>query len=149
MIIDCIKSCDKRLPESRKAIEETKKRCKKEEMMKAHFKEFTREEFDKNFLHGLGPVLQGVDYYECAEKCKIPKEMSGRASKTGNELIEMYYERCLMATKNFDHFENRFKVDILAEMKCHVMKKEINLKFLGKMEKELVEKQPLILDLSK
>ena len=67
--------------------------------------------------------------------------MTGRASKIGNDLIEMYYERCLASTKNFDHYEGRFKVDILAEMKCHAMKKEISVMFLEKMTKQLKEKE--------
>ena len=43
--------------------------------------------------------------------------------------------------KNFDHYEGRFKVDILAEMKCHAMKKEISVMFLEKMTKQLKEKE--------
>ena len=118
-----MESCGKQFSESKKSVEELKVKASKENMMKAHFKEFTRAEFDKNYVYGLEPVIKGQDFHECVELCQVPKEMSGRASKIGNDLIYLYHERCLMSTKNFDHFEGRFKVDILAEMKCHVMQK--------------------------
>ena len=98
-IISCIDGCAKQFSEAKKSVDFLREKATKETMMKAHFKEFTREEFDKNYTYGLEPVMKGIEYHDCVELCQVPKEMSGRASKIGNDLIYLYHERCLMATK--------------------------------------------------
>ena len=49
-------------------------------MKKAHFKEFDMNEFDKNFIYGLQPVLDGQSYHHCQDSCGRPKRLSERAS---------------------------------------------------------------------
>jgi hypothetical protein len=57
-----MKDCEKTFAESKKAKDRVSAQTK-EKMMKAHFKEFDEEEFTKNFIFGLQPVLDGDPYH--------------------------------------------------------------------------------------
>jgi len=119
----------------------------KEKMLKTHFKEYDREEFNNQFIFGLQPVLDGQPFHSCMTKCNHPKNVSARASHTGNQLMEQFYDACLAKTKVFNHYNSRYEIDVLAETECHVMKKQISLLFLNKMIKEFKEKHNDIISL--
>ena len=80
---NCVQSCAKQFPEAKKAKELVSAQTK-EKMMKAHFKEYDRAEFDSQFIYGLQPVLDGQPYHSCMTKCYYPKQVSKRASHYGN-----------------------------------------------------------------
>ena len=86
-------------------------------------------------------MIKGYDYHDCVEKCRIPKQVSGRAAKFGADLQQEYFAMCLDKTKTFNHIEHRFEVDPVAELRCHVMRKEINIMFLEKMQKEFTDSE--------
>ena len=105
----------------------------------AKFKDFTREEFDKNYVYGLDPIVDGLEYRECTDTCKIPKDMSGRAARIGNDLIQQYHDNCMRSAKVFNNWERRWEVYQLVEVKCAVLKKKNNIFFLDKMKTQLKE----------
>ena len=79
----CAADCAKRFAESKAMKDRVAAQFDKKNLAKMQFKEFNREEFDKNFLYGYEPILKGMDYFECESKCFAPKQISGRASEIG------------------------------------------------------------------
>ena len=81
-------------------------------------------------------------------RCSHPKNISNRASKLGNDLMDEFYERCLNNAKKFNHIKHRYEVDVLEETECHVMKKQISILWLDKMTKQFKEHEQAVLDLA-
>ena len=69
---NCLKQCGEVFSKSKEAYHGLKQKTHKENMQKAKFKEFNREEFHQQFLSGMDPVLNGWDYYDCKINCRYP-----------------------------------------------------------------------------
>ena len=78
--------------------------------------------------------MSGLDYVECKDTCRIPKEMSGRASKIGADLIRNYHENCMRSAKTFNNWERRWEQHQLVEAKCHVLRLKNSIHFLDQMK---------------
>ena len=116
-------------------FENVKKRSTKEWLTKSSsFKNFTKEEFDNQFVYGLDPIMDGLEYVECKDQCKIPKEMSGRAAKIGNDLVRSYHENCMRSAKTFNNWERQWEQHQLLEAKCHVLRVKNSINFLDQMK---------------
>ena len=62
-------------------------------------------------------------------------------------MIGDFYDKCLKNSKEFNHIKSRYEIDMLTEMNCHVMHKEVQIKFLTKMRTQLIDKQDIIMKL--
>ena len=146
MISKCIEACKQQYPDSFKMRQLIQEKTKKEVMDKARFREFSREEFDKNFLYGFEPILKAQDYTTCHDKCEDARKLSGRAGKLGQSLISEYYAKCLETSKRFDHVEHHWEIDKFIEIKCSVTRQETSIAYLRKMQAEFKEKNARIFD---
>ena len=124
---ECVRSCAGKFAESKKARDEVAGQFAKANTPKIIFEEFDRAEFDKHFQYGYQPILRGMDYYECENTCRMPKNISGRAAEIGKVIMDEFYEKCLSKTKNFNHIKHHYEIDVIGEMKCHVMRREISI----------------------
>ena len=91
----CIADCSKSFKTSFDAYNRVKEKTNKEAQKKANLKEFDKSEFEKNFVYGMQPVLDGWDYYDCKINCKYPRDLSKRAGQLGTAHIEEYFDGCL------------------------------------------------------
>ena len=146
MINQCIQACKTTYPDSFKMRQLIQEKTQKKVMDKARFKEFNKEEFDKNFIYGLDPILKAQDYTACQDKCEDARKLSGRAGKLGQTLINDYYAKCLEASKRFDHVEHRWEIDRYLEIKCSVTRQQTSIAYLRKMQSEFKQKNKQIFD---
>ena len=141
---NCLKSCAVKYKDSKKAKDLVSAETK-EKMLSKPLKEFNMDEFEKYYIFGLQPVLDGSKYQYCISSCERPQQLTKRASKLGADMMDDYYDGCLLKTKKFNHIKHYYEVSVLEEMKCHVMRKQISLKFLDSMKEQFSKHQDEII----